>query len=119
MVHRVMPVLGGLTDEQVAGVRAVVRAGPPAGPTGSWRLDFTPTTLQFRFDRSGNAAARGPTPAVGERELLLAAGAVPMNLRVSIRGWGLYPTVYLSPDPSRPGPARGTAARGQPPRRRR
>jgi nitroreductase len=97
MSTRVTP-LGGLTDEQVHSVLIAATAAPSLRNIQPWRFRCTPTAIELYADTTRAMPVTDPD----HRELLLACGAVLLNLRLAIRALGVHPAVQLLPDPNQP-----------------
>lgn len=94
---RVGPV-GGLTGGQVRLALAAAMAAPSPHNSQPWRFRCSPTAIELYADTSRALPAADPE----HRELLLACGAALLNLRVTIRSFGIHLTVSLFPERLKP-----------------
>lgn len=90
--------VGGLSAEQVRQALQAATRAPSLHNVQPWRFRCTPSSIELHADLARELPAADPD----NRELYLACGAALLNLRLTIRGFGLYPDVRLFPEHRRP-----------------
>jgi nitroreductase len=89
-IHRV----GSLSGDQVRAALVAATRAPSLHNSQPWRFRCTQTAIELFADASRTLPVADPDG----RETVLACGAALMNLRLAIRGYGVYPDVRPRPD---------------------